>query len=92
MVTFPATARLAWTANPSAEGVTSYPVSVSVNGGAFSSVGNPSSPTLDVAIPGPGTYTFNVQATNNVGTSAPGSTVLALIAPTTPQNITITLL
>ena len=85
----PVSIQLSWPANPAAEFVSLYQVFASKDGGAFSLVGSPVVPALEILNPLPGQYRYKVRAVNFVGNGPDSNVAEGPGLPTAPGDITI---
>jgi len=83
------TIKLSWPANPAGEQIQKYEVHQSLNGGAFSIVGNPVVNSLDLPNPLPGVYSFKVRAVNLAGAGPFSNVSDTSGVPTAPGDIVV---
>ncbi len=81
---FPINVQVSWDPNPPSDGVLNY--EVALNG---SVVGSPTGTSLVVPIPAQGTYSFDVTAVNQWGTSAPATAVVFINPAGKPTGLKI---
>jgi hypothetical protein len=86
---------LLWPANPASEFVSKYQLLESFNGGVFNLkadvvASSEVPPSFEILSPSPGSYRWQVRAVNFVGTGPVGNIASGPTVPTTPGDITVT--
>lgn len=85
----PTSIALSWPANPVSEALIKYEVLQSKDGGAFSLIASPTTPSHTVLNPLPGAYRWKVRAVNFVGTGPESNVAVGPDIPSAPGDITV---